>query len=526
MRRPEQSEPRRTRRRSNAGPPERDQRARRVAIACQGGGAQTAFTAGALQELLAASRRQSADERPFEIVALSGTSGGALCAALAWFELLLGPNRKAGRSRLERFWKSGYPDGVAAESIPDAMAADMADFFALGKWPWRRTLDSLRADLGDWALHQDFPGRWFPYQISARVRPYYVENAFAWIDGALGARETRDMLTQSRRAVAEALHAAPTPIGAPLARMIDDAFELNPLLPSSDIRREFDAQNAFRGLIERVFSSDLAALRRRWARERDRESLPAGGRGGAEVEPITPELLVGAADVNRTVQLDEDTPEGYANRTNFKVFRASENLARLGEMLLASAAVPELMRAVEIDGDHFWDGIFSQNPPILDLPDVHGPTYLGTPGDAEVRAPARHPEEIWLILVNPSTRPDTPRNLTDIDDRKNELSGNISLANEVHSIRKMNDVKSICPLTGRTRRYERIRFRAIEMTESTKLGLELPSKFDRRRINIDPLFDEGRAQAQVFLEQWRGGDAAEGEVRSGDGPPPRLRAVE
>jgi predicted acylesterase/phospholipase RssA len=52
----------------------------RVAIACQGGGSHTAFTAGALKRLLA-------DER-YEVVALSGTSGGAICAVLAWYALL------------------------------------------------------------------------------------------------------------------------------------------------------------------------------------------------------------------------------------------------------------------------------------------------------------------------------------------------------------------------------------------------------------------------------------------------------
>jgi NTE family protein len=48
---------------------------KRIAIACQGGGSHTAFTAGALKRLVS-------DER-YEFVALSGTSGGAVCALLA-----------------------------------------------------------------------------------------------------------------------------------------------------------------------------------------------------------------------------------------------------------------------------------------------------------------------------------------------------------------------------------------------------------------------------------------------------------
>jgi NTE family protein len=56
---------------------------KRVAIACQGGGSQCAFVAGALKTLMA----RGVHHR-FKIVGLSGTSGGALTAALAWTGLL------------------------------------------------------------------------------------------------------------------------------------------------------------------------------------------------------------------------------------------------------------------------------------------------------------------------------------------------------------------------------------------------------------------------------------------------------
>src|ERR1044071_7408167 len=56
---------------------------KRIAIACQGGGSQCAFVAGALNALFA----QKVHER-FRIVGLSGTSGGAFTAALAWLGLL------------------------------------------------------------------------------------------------------------------------------------------------------------------------------------------------------------------------------------------------------------------------------------------------------------------------------------------------------------------------------------------------------------------------------------------------------
>ena len=70
----------------------------RVAIACQGGGSHTAFTAGVLKRLLGAEELAGV-----EIVGLSGTSGGAVCALLAWSALLDGDPAAAG-GRLEAFW--------------------------------------------------------------------------------------------------------------------------------------------------------------------------------------------------------------------------------------------------------------------------------------------------------------------------------------------------------------------------------------------------------------------------------------
>src|SRR5271166_6360722 len=56
---------------------------KRIAIACQGGGSQCAFVAGALKALFAARIQDR-----YQIVGLSGTSGGAFTAALAWAGIL------------------------------------------------------------------------------------------------------------------------------------------------------------------------------------------------------------------------------------------------------------------------------------------------------------------------------------------------------------------------------------------------------------------------------------------------------
>ena len=74
---------------------------KRIAIACQGGGSHTAFTAGALKRLLREDR--------YEVVAVSGTSGGAICALLAWYGLLRENGKEAGARAaglLDAFWRN------------------------------------------------------------------------------------------------------------------------------------------------------------------------------------------------------------------------------------------------------------------------------------------------------------------------------------------------------------------------------------------------------------------------------------
>lgn len=58
--------------------------------------------------------------------------------------------------------------------------------------------------------------------------------------------------------------------------------------------------------------------------------------------------------------------------------------------ILASAAIPTFFRSVRLDGGTYWDGLFSQNPPIKDLTD-------------------EKPDEIWVIQINPSELEDEPR---------------------------------------------------------------------------------------------------------------------
>lgn len=70
-----------------------------MAIACQGGGSHTAFTAGVLKKLL-----RTEEFKRYEVVGLSGTSGGAVCALLAWHNLLRDDGSGAAEA-LDAFWR-------------------------------------------------------------------------------------------------------------------------------------------------------------------------------------------------------------------------------------------------------------------------------------------------------------------------------------------------------------------------------------------------------------------------------------
>ena len=80
----------------------------KIAIACQGGGSQTAFTAGALKALM-----QQQVGKQFRVVSVSGTSGGSLCATLAWYAAMKG--EQPVYQRLMDFWHDNTARDAAEE---------------------------------------------------------------------------------------------------------------------------------------------------------------------------------------------------------------------------------------------------------------------------------------------------------------------------------------------------------------------------------------------------------------------------
>jgi NTE family protein len=90
----------------------RDMLKNKIAIACQGGGSQTAFTAGVLKSFF-----QNDVHKKKQIVSLSGTSGGAVCATLSWYSLLKAAKGDVTpiENRLVSFWRDNSTQNIFEE---------------------------------------------------------------------------------------------------------------------------------------------------------------------------------------------------------------------------------------------------------------------------------------------------------------------------------------------------------------------------------------------------------------------------
>ena len=173
-----------------------------------------------------------------------------------------------------------------------------------------------------------------------------------------------------------------------------------------------------------------------------------------------PELVVGAIDI-----------EGGR-------FETFTNAGVTVEAVLASAAVPRWFEAVEVEGGRYWDGLLSQNPPITDL--------LSVPGD-------RTPEELWVIQVNPQRRAGLPTALSEIDDRRNELAGNISLNQELRFAEWINDKLD-------SGHFEHPDYRQVDIKRLELSDYPYATKVNRSKRFLDRLTAEGEARAAAFLD--------------------------
>jgi len=158
-----------------------------------------------------------------------------------------------------------------------------------------------------------------------------------------------------------------------------------------------------------------------------------------------------------------------------RVFRNAELTP---DVLLASACLPTLFHAIEIDGNAYWDGGYSGNPTI-------------TPLVRECTS-----QDTILVAVNPVERPGTPRSAREILDRLNEVSFNATLLKELRMIALLRQVADAGDCEGR--KWAEMRIHLIASKVLSELGAS--SKFNAEWDFLCMLRDEGRSAAEAFLK--------------------------
>src|SRR5262249_52723670 len=130
-----------------------------------------------------------------------------------------------------------------------------------------------------------------------------------------------------------------------------------------------------------------------------------------------------------------------------RVFRNSEITPNV---LLASACLPTLFQAIEIDGEGYWDGGYSGNPTI-------------TPLVRECNS-----QDTILVQINPVERPGLPRSARDILDRLNEVSFNAVLLKELRMIALLRQVAQ--PHNSESAKWADMRIHRISSDVMVELG--------------------------------------------------------
>lgn len=146
--------------------------------------------------------------------------------------------------------------------------------------------------------------------------------------------------------------------------------------------------------------------------------------------------------------------------------------------LIASACLPTVFQAVEIDGVPYWDGGYLGNPALYPL---HG---------ASTR-------DILLVQINPVERRETPRSARDIQNRLNEITFNANLMRELRAI---DFVHGLIDEGGQAvPGLERVFLHRIDGTDLLD-DYAASSRIDARWRIIERLRDKGRAAAKAWLD--------------------------
>jgi len=160
-----------------------------------------------------------------------------------------------------------------------------------------------------------------------------------------------------------------------------------------------------------------------------------------------------------------------------RVFRRHEMTS---DVVMASACLPFMFHAVEIDGQHYWDGGFIGNPVLY-------PFFEESPAD-----------DIVIVQINPILRTGVPKTAREIHNRVNEITFNASLMKELRAVHLINGLLDRHGIPEENRR--RMRFHMIEARKKMR-PLGASSKLNAEWAFLRHLFEIGREAAGRWLDR-------------------------
>ena len=151
---------------------------------------------------------------------------------------------------------------------------------------------------------------------------------------------------------------------------------------------------------------------------------------GIEWQKVQTRLLLGASEIINgieTVFNSDCNMEGQGGKhTEATVtHRWRKRLPLSLRGAAASGTLPAVRQAEQVDGGYYWDGLYSQNPPVRE--------FLAGVRKEET------PDELWILRINPQQFAQQPQSNADIQDRENQLMGNLSLNKELDFVLTVND---------------------------------------------------------------------------------------
>jgi NTE family protein len=173
-------------------------------------------------------------------------------------------------------------------------------------------------------------------------------------------------------------------------------------------------------------------------------------------------------------------PKLFLSATNVrtgrpKVFRQPEISV---DATMASACLPFMFKAVEIDGEAYWDGGYMGNPPIFPLID-----------ETDAR-------DIVLVQINPFSRAGIPRTTYEINNRLNEITFNASLLKELRAAAFLSEIIHHEKLDRQAYRDGRLH---LIQSEEEMRKLSVSSKLNAEKAFLQHLHDIGWRAAETWL---------------------------